>query len=290
MKCEKCLLGIILTFFLILSSSSVFSQKDSITGTIIYSKSKPLQFGNEYLLNNQAGISEDIPDYFVVSGSAIDYFHKRMTYDPQRDPKRLGYNTALYFGGTMVAFAVLWASPESFSGWDKDKIREEGLIDQWKENVRAGPVWDNDDFFLNWIMHPYIGALYYMSARGSGFRWWESFLYATLMSTFFWEYGVEAFAEIPSWQDLIITPVAGSVIGELFFVAKGEIIRNDRRILRSRFLGVASLIIMDPVNEILNGFGYKTKNKMQYYSVIGPIDFDPVSQKRIWGLQVAMQF
>ena len=270
--------------------SSVFSQNDTLTTTNIYYKTKPLQFGNELLLSNQVDIPENTPDYLVISGSAMDYIQNRMTYDPVRDPKRLGLNTALYIGGTFVAFAVLWASPESFSGWDKDKIREEGLINQWKENVRTGPIWDQDDWFLNWIMHPYVGAIYYMSARGSGYRWWESFLYSTLMSTFFWEYGVEAFAEIPSWQDLVITPVLGSVVGELFFEAKGAIIRNDRRILNSKFLGVTSMILMDPMNEILNGMGYKTKNKIQYYSVIGPVDLDPVSQKRIWGLQVAMQF
>lgn len=279
-----------LALFLLMTYFSGFSQNDSLPATNIYYKTKPLQFGNELLLTNQVYIPENTPDYFVISGSAMDYIQNRMTYDPVRDLKRLGLNTALYIGGTFVAFAVLWASPESFSGWDKDKIREEGLIKQWKENVLAGPIWDQDDWFLNWIMHPYVGAIYYMSARGSGYKWWESFLYSTLMSTFFWEYGVESFAEIPSWQDLVITPVLGSVLGELFFEAKGAIIRNDRRILNSKFLGVASIIIMDPVNEILNGFGYKTKNKIQYYSVIGPIDYDQVSQKRIWGLQVAVQF
>lgn len=290
MKCKRCLQDILLALFLLMTYFSGFSQNDSLPATNIYYKTKPLQFGNELLLTNQVDIPENTPDYFVISGSAMDYIQNRMTYDPVRDPKRLGLNTALYIGGTFVAFAVLWASPESFSGWDKDKIREEGLIKQWKENVLAGPIWDQDDWFLNWIMHPYVGAIYYMSARGSGYKWWESFLYSTLMSTFFWEYGVESFAEIPSWQDLIITPVLGSVLGELFFEAKGAIIRNDRRILNSKFLGVASIIIMDPANEILNGFGYKTKNKIQYYSVIGPIDYDPVSQKRIWGLQVAVQF
>jgi hypothetical protein len=290
MKCKKCLLNLLLALFLLITYSSVYSQNDTLTSTNIYYKTKPLQFGNEFLLTDQVDVPENTPDYFVISGSAMDYIHNRMTYDPIRDPKRLGLNTALYLGGTAVAFAILWVSPESFSGWDKDEIRGEGLIKQWKRNVRAGPVWDQDDWFLNWVTHPYAGAIYYMSARGSGYRWWESFFYSAIMSTFFWEYGVEAFAEIPSWQDLFITPFVGSAIGELFFVAKGAIVRNDRRILSSKFLGIASLIVMDPMNELLNVMGYKTKNKIQAYSLIGPIDFDPVSQKRIWGLQVAVQF
>lgn len=289
MKYKKGLLNILLTLIFLISSSSIFSQRDTILSTGIDYKTKPLQFGNELLLNNQADIPIYVPDYMVVSGSAMDYVQNRMTYDPVRDPKRLGLNSALYVGGTFVAFSILWLAPESFSGWDKEQIKEEGLINQWKANVRAGPVWDNDDFFLNWIMHPWSGAIYYMSARGSGFRWWESFLYSAVMSTFFWEYGVEAFAEVPSWQDLLITPFVGSAVGELFFIAKGQIVRNDRRIWNSKFLGITSLILMDPMNELLNVMGYKTKNKIQSYSLIGPIDYDPISQTRIWGMKVAVQ-
>ncbi|WP_203249645.1 MULTISPECIES: DUF3943 domain-containing protein [Cysteiniphilum] len=64
-----------------------------------------------------------------------------------------------------------------------------------------------------YIGHPYAGAIYYMAARDSGFGEFESFLYSAFISTFFWEYGVEAFAEVPSIQDLIVTPVDGWLLG-----------------------------------------------------------------------------
>jgi len=147
MKYRRGLRNILLSVFLLIGFTSAFSQNDTIASKNIKSKSKPLQFGNELLLSNQAGISESVPDHFVISGSAMDYIQSRMTYDPIRDPKRLGFNTALYIGGTFLAFTILWVAPESFSGWDKDQMREEGLISRWKENVQAGPVWDNDDFF-----------------------------------------------------------------------------------------------------------------------------------------------
>ena len=110
----------------------------------------------------------------------------------------------------MASFGILWVLPESFTNWNKEEMLEYGMFNRWKDNVRAGPLWDDDDIFLNWIMHPWAGAVYFMSARGSGFNKWESFAYSAIMSTFFWEYGVEAFAEIPSWQDLLITPIVGS--------------------------------------------------------------------------------
>lgn len=210
-------------------------------------------------------------------------------YPPtSRDYRRLGYDTGMYFGTTVIAFGILWAMPESVSNWDKEEIKEKGILWKWKENVKAGPVWDEDDWVLNWITHPYSGGVYYMTARSSGFNIFESFLYSAFMSTCFWEYGIEAFAEVPSKQDLIITPVLGSVVGEGFFYAKKSILKNDHRVLKSRFLGYTSLVIMDPFNTILDGFGYKEKVKTQMN--VAPVGFDQGSNKTIWGVNFNMQF
>ena len=226
----------------------------------------------------------------VVTEFSKDYIYKNLTYDPIRDPERLAYNSGLFVGGAVVAFGILWVLPESVSNWDKEEIKETGLINKWKNNVSEGPIWDNDSFFFNWITHPWAGAVYYMSARGSGFKPWESFCYSVLFSTFFWEYGVEAFAEVPSWQDIIITPTVGSLFGEGFFHAKRKIIENDHKILKSRLLGGTALILMDPFNEILDGLGYKTKNKMQTYSSFAPIQYDYISNKPVWGITLSANF
>ena len=187
-------------------------------------------------------------DYFNQPDT-VDYFNSKPTkyhfqgmpdslvYNPQRDPKRLLYNMGLYATSIVISFGVLWAMPESVTNWDKDKMLEDGLGPKWNENVLSGPVVDEDGVIINYVIHPWFGAIYYMSARGSGFKAWESFAFSAFMSTVFWEYGTEAFAEVPSWQDLVITPVGGSLIGEGFFVWKGRIIRNDKRVLNSRFLG-----------------------------------------------------
>jgi len=279
---------IILVFFL--NGYTIYSQRDSISQSNISTHQKSLQFGNEFLYNNEINISKNIPITIANTEYSKQYNFTYLTYNPERDGKRLLYNTGLYFGATLASFTILWFSPESFSNWDKDKIKEEGFFKQWKENVKAGPVWDEDNWVLNWVIHPWAGAVYYMSARGSGFKMWESFTYSVLMSSLFWEYGVEAFAEIPSWQDLILTPTVGSVIGELFFISKGKIINNNRRIWNSKLIGNTSLFIMDPFNEIIDLIGYKTKNKIETYSMIAPIDYDYVNNKSIWGMQVVVQF
>lgn len=225
----------------------------------------------------------------LAMGDTVVYLYPGVVYPPEnRDYRRLGYDTAMYFGTTIIAFSVLWAMPESVSNWDKEEIKEKGILWKWKENVKAGPVWDEDDWVLNWITHPYSGGVYYMTARSSGFNIFESFLYSAFMSTCFWEYGIEAFAEIPSKQDLIITPVLGSVVGEGFFYAKKSILKHDRRVLKSRFLGYTSLFLIDPFNTILDGLNYKEKAKTQLN--VAPIGFDQGAKKAIWGLSFNMQF
>jgi hypothetical protein len=211
------------------------------------------------------------------------------SYPPKtRDYRRLGYNTSIYVGAAVIGFGVLWVMPESATNWDKEQMREKGILWKWKENIIAGPVLDNDSWVLNWITHPYCGGLYYMTARSSGFTILESFTYSAIMSTFFWEYGIEAFAEIPSKQDLIITPVVGSVIGEAFFYAKKSIVKHNKNVLKSRVLGITTLFFIDPFNSILDGFGYKKKVKTQMS--IAPIGFDASSNKTVWGVDFSASF
>lgn len=207
---------------------------------------------------------------------------------PYKDWRRLGYDSAMYIGTTVIAFGILWAMHESSTNWDKEEIKEKGFFWKWRENVKTGPVMDEDRLVLNWITHPYCGGIYYMTARSSGFTVLESFGYSAIMSTFFLEYGIESFAEIPSIQDLIITPVVGSVVGEGFFYVKKSILRHDRKVLKSKFLGYTSLFLMDPFNTILDGFWYKDKVKTQMN--IAPVGVNQFTGSTIWGVQFTARF
>ena len=144
--------------------------------------------------------------------------------------------------------------PESFTGWDSSDSRD--IFSKWKENVSDGPVWDRDDVFLNYIAHPYFGGVFYQSARKSGYRQWDSFLYSTMMSTFYWEYGIEAFAEVPSVQDLVVTPVIGWAYGEWAFQTERDIWLNDATVWDSEVLGNISLFMLDPVDSIGRNINY----------------------------------
>jgi hypothetical protein len=207
---------------------------------------------------------------------------------PRRDWGRLGICTGMYVGFTVVAFGILWASPESFSNWDKEDIKENGVFNKWKQNVKAGPVMDEDDFFLNYVTHPLAGGIYYMTARTNNFSMAESFVYSALMSTLFWEYGVEAFAEVPSWQDLIVTPVIGSAMGEGFHVIKKAIQKNHNRILGSRFAGETIMFLVDPFNQILDWCGYRSTNNAQ--ANFAPVGINRSNSAPVWGINFSMNF
>ncbi|MCD7971228.1 MAG: DUF3943 domain-containing protein [Candidatus Azobacteroides sp.] len=196
-----------------------------------------------------------------VKGKTDIYDRPYSLWDNNPDYKRIGHNTLLMVGGGIMAAGILYALPEGVSNWDKESMSFKSIFKDWWNNVSSGPVVDNDDFFLNYVTHPYCGALYYMGACSAGASAPYSFLYSFLLSTFFWEYGIEAFTEVPSVQDLIVTPVFGSLLGEGFYLAKRKIVANDYRLLNSKIVGHTATFLMDPLNEVMDLCTGKFKNK-----------------------------
>lgn len=180
------------------------------------------------------------------------------------DSHKLKRNTFVLVGAGVATMGFLYLMPSSFTNWEDDG---KSPFSKWWDNVSGGPVWDKDDFFLNYIAHPYVGALYYMGARSAGADAFDSFLYSFALSTFFWECGIEAFAEKPSIQDLIVTPVGGAIIGEGFYLAKRHIIENDYELWDSKALGKAALWAMDPITEAADFIWSDTSKNKQNFSL-----------------------
>ena len=169
-------------------------------------------------------------------------------------PQRRLAEGFLYTQAFMISTViVLWMMPESVSKWDHDALEQKSLGERWKEHVKEGPVWDHDEFAINYIGHPVSGAWYYTAARGYGISPESSFLYSVFLSSFMWEYGYEAFAEIPSWQDLFSTPVIGSLMGEGFCYLEKKIDKNDGKVLGSKTLGSISYFLLNPIGNISTG-------------------------------------
>jgi len=141
-----------------------------------------------------------------------------------RDPKGLRRDTWYFVGYQFVAVGILYLMPESTTGWT-DEQKSDYSLDIWWENA-SNPTWDSDDYFLNYVTHPYWGAAYYVRARERGYGHWGGFWYSVLLSSIF-EFGAEAIAEQPSIQDLIVTPVVGSLVGTYFVRVRGDIYEKE---------------------------------------------------------------
>lgn len=184
---------------------------------------------------------------------------------------RLVKNTAVCIGASLFVFGFLYTLPEEATSWRKNEINLTSLTNEWGTHVSSGPIWDGDGYVYNYIFHPYCGAIYYMGARGAGYKVLPSFLYTTCMSTFYWEYGIEAFAEVPSTQDIIVTPVAGSLLGEGFFALKKNIRSNDDRLFGKRWAGIMTLWVIDPLNQFVDLLeGDRCRNNFSTSGIIVP--------------------
>lgn len=156
-------------------------------------------------------------------------------------------------GAEALGMGILITLPRSITKWDED------WMDDAKRNLKRAwtkaPVWDKDEWAINYIGHPLAGAAYYNMLRSQGASRLSSFIFSTVQSTI-WEYGIEAIAEQPSIQDLFITPLVGSLIGELAH-------QGTLRMKRNGFtLGEKILVtIINPSYVLNNGFRMTNKRK-----------------------------
>ncbi len=148
---------------------------------------------------------------------------------------------------SLVAFDVLCVGaftllPNDVTGWEDPEFK--GL----KENFTVGPRVDNDRWFWNYVAHPWSGSEYYLIARNREHSWYASAAYSMGMSTF-WEFFVESSYEQASWQDIFITPVAGTVLGELRWQAKKALVHPST----GRPIGVLNktlYVLIDPFDAL----------------------------------------
>ncbi len=193
---------------------------------------------------------QDSNNPYVSVAVVGDYTTIGVNYsDLSERGQNLARQTRNFFVPAVGMMAILYALPRDFTGWERFNAGE--LADEYVSNVTEGPEIEDNKWYINWIGHPYSGAAYYVVARHAGFSRGESFAYSAFMSTFFWEYGVEAVSEVPSIQDLIITPTFGALLGEAFIAGEQRIRANGGQVLGSRRLGNVALNLMDPAGWIL---------------------------------------
>lgn len=151
---------------------------------------------------------------------------------------------------------ILLLSNEGFSKWKKS---EAGNIGQhYRAAFTLPPIMDKDTWWNDYFGHPYQGSFDYNLLRSQGANIWQSSLFVTFHS-FVWEYGIEAAEERPSIQDIILTPVGGILLGELFHFATMRMCRNGI----TWYEGIL-ISLINPAFLLNNGFIFAMPKKFKY--------------------------
>lgn len=214
-----------------------------------------------------------------------------------RDRAGLRRDTWYFLGYQVATIGVLYALPESVSGWT-DEQKSGYSMSIWWDNV-THPQIDSDDFYINYILHPYWGAAYFVRAKERGYTDVQSFWYAALLSSAY-EFGAEALFEEPSIQDLIVTPVGGTLVGMYFMTVRDNIRKREvalgNRTTRDKWLWV----LTDPLGSLNRQFdklfGWETEFHMRPYSYTRRrepgMQFDPVpwDEDRVYGIEIRFQW
>jgi hypothetical protein len=93
-----------------------------------------------------------------------------------------------------------------------------------KENLKAGFIWDHDDWAMNQWGHPIHGGQFFNAARSNGYDFWGS-IPITLTGSMIWELFMEN--EHPSTNDIISTTVGGVYMGETAYRLSSMILDNS---------------------------------------------------------------
>jgi len=136
-------------------------------------------------------------------------------------------------------------------------------ISTWKYNINKGWEWDVDRFGINFLGHPYSGALTFNAARSDGYNYFQSSLFS-IGGSLMWEYFGENTR--PSFNDVINTPINGAFLGEMLYRLSSNIL-DDRTRGMDRFFRELAAGLIDPmrgINRLFQGKSFRTTNKEVY--------------------------
>ena len=177
----------------------------------------------------------------------------RLRNEETKFGRKLGRGLVFTFGYNSMITGLLLVMPEDVSKWNKANYKN-----QLKSAYTGPPVIDHDKWYINYLGHPYQGTIYYNALRSQGANVWQSALFCA-GSVWLWEYTIEAGFEQPSIQDLIVTPGAGILLGELFHYSTIRMSRNGYTWYEKMVVS-----ILNPTFAINNGFKFAGNNKIKH--------------------------
>jgi hypothetical protein len=162
---------------------------------------------------------------------------------------------------------LISGSLNRFNAWVRADTTAYVNSASWQHNLRIGFDWDQDDFVVNMLGHPYMGSTYYAAARANGMGYWAGLPF-TAFNSMMWEYFGENTQ--PSINDLVNTTFGGVALGEMFHRV-AETIRDNGASGGGRALREFAALPFDPVgtvNRLLQGeWSRKGPNPLEHNPV-----------------------
>ena len=118
--------------------------------------------------------------------------------------------------------------------------------ESWRRNLRIGWDWDQDDFVVNMLGHPYMGSTYFAAARTNGMGYWAGLPF-TAFNSMVWEYFGETTQ--PSINDFVNTSLGGVALGEMFHRVAATL-RDNGASGGGRVLREVAALPFDPVGSV----------------------------------------
>ncbi len=187
------------------------------------------------------------PALFDCAAADPDECVRHIAAGDGRDREGLRRDTWYFVGSQFAVIAILYAVPESVSGWT-DEQKKDYSLSNWWDNV-THPTWDSDDWYLNYLLHPYWGGAYYVRARERGYPGAQAVAYSALLSAIY-EFGAEALFEPASIQDLFVTPLGGAVVGTWFMHLRDGIRAREQETGQRGFGDNVLWIATDPLGAV----------------------------------------
>ena len=247
--------------FLFLFSPLLYAQKPALADTI-----KPAK-GNvdkqlEQIKERKKSLHSDAKGNEPKKSSLIDTtvqnkYGDLLDDDPEYNKRYVFWKPALEVFATNVF--VLSVDRYVF----KYSYSTEVGLNSWKHNLKTGWEWDKDRFGINFIGHPYSGAITFNAGRSNGYNYFQSTAFATAGSLM-WEYFGEN--TLPSYNDLINTPVNGAFLGEILYRLSSNVLDDRTRGAERVFREICAGII-DPkrgIDRLLQGKTFRRTNKDVY--------------------------
>lgn len=165
-----------------------------------------------------------IPGFLIATllgGPATRCFaeeKKRYVEVTPRDHK--SGETFLYLGALYVLSGL------GYYLTSREKIQANASLNNYANNFGRVVLFDTDSPNANWIVHLYTGSQTYVFYRGRSYTKTSAFLLTMAQSALF-EFTLEVIQEPASLEDLINTPVLGSVLGRGFELASIELLNSE---------------------------------------------------------------